>query len=352
MPLTIIFSERRRDSSRRSPELDISSFSGYSVGMKTRLPIFVVLATLVLAASALAQASRWDTISYEKWGFTIQLPSGSVKHAIDSAPANGVCDVFESKGLVCVVKVSPASDDLPTSTAIEQSIQAEVKLSSKLGSVKRWEQESKQGELFKGFSGGAQLSAEDPVQAAIGKILGDASVVECAAMAPVGDDNSPILCVSVFGPSTRQMEVITTAKGIAAFVSRGAGAAKAKAPQPKQRVAAAKPAPKPVIKSWPALKKGQIELAGVVESVDPKGKSLIVMVDLVTVIGTDPIALSPARSKTVLLRNKLVGVSVGQRVRLIGKNTGVGKPITADAVEPAQEKQLETPAQPMHPAAA
>ncbi len=320
--------------------------------MKSRLPISVILLAFALATSALAQASHWDTVSYDKWGIAVQLPSGSVKQAIDGAPADGACDVYVSKGLVCVVKVTPAPDDLPTSTAIEQAIQNAVKQASKLGPAKRWEQDSKQGDLFKGFTGQIQLSADDPVQAAIAKIVGSDPTVECAAMAPVGDDSSPILRVSVIGPVGRQMEVMTTAKGIAGFVSREPKSSKAGAPKPAKPVTAAKPAQKPAVKPWPTLRKGQIELAGVVESVDPGGKSLTLTVDLVTVVGAEPVTLSPARSKIVLLKSKLVGVSAGQRVRLIGKNTGAGKPITADALEPVQEKPQSAPARPIGSATA
>lgn len=310
--------------------------------MKTRLPIFVFALSFVLGTFALAQVSRWDSVSYDELGFVLQLPTGSAKQPIEGLSGTGVCDVYAQNGLAFVVRVTPAPDDLPTSTAIEQAIQAEAKAASKLGVAKRWEQTSKQGDLFKGLIASVQLSGQDPVQAAISKIVGPDSAVECSSMVAVGDDTSPILRLSVIGPSSRQTEVVTTAKGIAAFLNRTQSASKTpsvETPGPNASATAQKPIPAPAAKPWPALKKGEIELAGVVDAVNPDHKSLTLIVDLVTTVGAEPIALSPARSKVVVLKSKLPWLVVGQRIRVHGKNSGVGKPITADVLEQAPEKK-------------
>lgn len=309
--------------------------------MRTRLAVQTFVLCCSLASCALAGAQAWDTISYDKWGFALQIPAGCVKQEV---LADDGCDVYAVGSLVCVVKVTPTPDKLPASTAIEQAIQAEVKDSSKLGTAKRWEQESKQGDLFKGFVAPIQLKADDPVGVVSIRIVGSDSAVQCVSMAPVGDDDSPILRISVIGPSDRQAEVVTTAKGIAAFAARTKPAlqdAKLSATAAKKRSpdAGTPPKPKPAAKPWPELKKGEIELAGVVDSVSPDGKSLSMTVDLVTLPGGTSVTLSPARTKRVILKAKLTWLSTGQRIRMLGRNTGVGKPITADALEPCPESQ-------------
>lgn len=329
--------------------------------MKTRI---LALVLILFALPAGAQVGKWDTVSYEKWGFALQLPSGSVKQAVEGQPESGVCDLYQINGLACIVKVTPTQDTQLSSTVIEQAIQAEVKSASALGPPKRWEQDSKQGDLFKGYSASVQLKAEDPMQAAVGKIVGEKEACESISMASLGDDTSPVLRITVIGPKSRQAEVVTTAKGIAAFMTKTVSAdpgpvAAAKklipelksevklAPKPKpQQVVVSKPRklviePRPQIistpKRWPTIKKGEIELAGSVTSIAPDCKTMILCVDSVIMPGQAPITLSPVRSKKVMLRYKLDWLAVGQRVRIMGKNTGIGKPMTADAVEQLQK---------------
>ena len=305
---------------------------------------------LFLVAPAYAQLAKWETVPYEKWGFVLQIPSGFQKQAIPNQPQDGTCDVYAARGLACVVKVTPTPDDQLAATAIEQAVQSQVKESSKLGPAKRWEQDSKQGELFKGFTAMVQLNSADAAESAIGKIVGADTAFECVSMAPLHDETSPILRIGVVGPTNRESEVIAMAKGMAAFVSRIEPAPPAlpvNVPKPRKLVPELKPVPppepnpkpnpkprpSPKPKLWPALKPGEIELAGVVDAVSADRKSVTMIVDTVTLPGQDPIELTPARPKKVIMRRKLSWLAAGQRIRVLGRNTGIGKPMTADAVE-------------------
>lgn len=318
--------------------------------MKTRLFALTIILCSVLAVRAFAQASSWNTVSYDKWGFALQIPSGCAKQPIDAAPDGGACDLYAGGGLAYVIRIIPAPGNVPTSTAIEQAIQAEIKAAARLGSAKRWEQDSKQGDLFKGFIVPIALDADDTVHAAVGKIVGPGETVQCASMAPVSDDNSPILRIEVIGPKGRQADVVSNAKGMVAFVSRGQASpapARVETSNPQKLIIERKPdraTPKPApAKPWPTLKKGEIELAGVVDSIAPDGRNLSVVVDLVTMPGDEPVALSPARPKRVLLKIKQTWLTVGQRIRIKGTNTGVGKPIIADALEQTQQTPSSAP---------
>ena len=307
--------------------------------MRTRLPVLIlVVCPILLATCARAQIAKWETVGYEKWGFVLQIPSGFQKQALPNQPPDWTYDVYAARGLACVVKVTPTPGDQLAATAIEQAVQSQVKESSKLGPAKRWEQESKQGDLFKGFTAMVQLNSEDAAESAISKIVGADAAFECVSMAPLGDEISPILSVGVVGPKNRESEVIAMAKGIAAFVSEIESwppALPVNVPKPRKLFPEIKPVspPKPNPKPWPALKKGDIELAGVVDAISADRKSVTMIVETVKLPGQDPIELTPARPKKVMLRQKLSWIAAGQRIRILGKNTGIGKPMTADAVE-------------------
>ncbi len=78
------------------------------------------------------------------------------------------------------------------------------------------------------------------------------------------------------------------------------------------------------------LNDGEIELNGVVESIDIAGKSLAILVDQVTMPGSKPIKLSPPRQKTVLFSKLPEDISKGKRITVIGANNGAGSAIEAD----------------------
>lgn len=320
--------------------------------MRTRSSaLILVLCSILAPTCARAQLAKWETVSYEKWGFALQIPSGSQKQALPDQPRDTTYDIYAAGGLACIVKVAPTPDDQLASTAIERAIQAEVKESSKLGPARRWEQSSKQGDLFKGFMVVTQLNNVSAADSTISKIVGENTAFECVSMAPLGDETSPILRVGVIGPKSRQAEVIATAKGVAAFVSKiGSEPAvpPADVPTPRKLIPEPKPAtaPQPKPKPWPAPRKGEIELTGIVDAVSSDRRIMNVVVDTVKLPGQDPITLTPARPKKVLLRQKPGWLIAGQRVRILGKNTGVGKPMTADSLEKSPDKPADVPTRP------
>lgn len=318
--------------------------------MKRSAALNIVLCLSLLAGCVCAQqpVPKWDTISYAKWGFSLQLPAGAEKREIPDPPAETARDLYLVDGMACVVQVVPTPGEVLASTAIEQVIQSELKVSSKIGPARRWEQPSKQGDLFKGFSGSVELPAQDAVCAAAAQAIGGAKAVQCIAMAPLGDDSAPVLRISVYGPIDREKDVANTCKGVAAFVARGktvpatppvkptvTPSAKPKPVPIPRPVPKPNPKPKPAPKPWPMLKAGLIELQGVVDSISADGKIVMMRVETVKVVNQPPVTLAPARSKKVLLKARLDWLKQGLVIRLIGKNSGEGKPIPADAVQEA-----------------
>jgi len=282
----------------------------------------IVLLLICAPVSALAQSDKWETVRYDQWKFAAQIPAGAAKHPIDP-PESGTLDLYSSGGLACSISVTPTPNTQLASTVIEKAIQEEIRRAGGLGAARRWEQASKQGDLFKGYVAPAKLDETDVYAREIGEIIGGSTGVRCAAMAPLGDDTAPILWISVCGTAGTEKDVITTAKAIAASVKRDAAPPNANAASPEPKKA----------KPWPALKNGEIELEGGIESVAKDGRHLVIAVDFIRLYGHERIALSPVRTKEVRLKTRLDGIAPGVRVILIGRNTGIGKPMAADVIE-------------------
>lgn len=284
---------------------------------------------LVLASvCALAQTDRWQAVRYDKWRAGVQIPAAASKHSLPTQPEEATCDLYAVGVLACYVKITPTPDTELASTVIERAIQAEMKQSEKLGAVKRWEQNSKQGDLFKGFTGPTKLDGGDPLQAEISRIIGSDTGIECVSMAPLGDDTAPVIRIGVVGPAGKRNEVVATAKRMAALVTRYNTS-------PNTAVSAAEPKPAP--EPWPTLKKGEIEIEGVVDSVAWDRRSIVLKAEFIKLPGQDRITLSPPRSKHVRLKSKQDWLAAGVRVILVGKNTGIGKPMTADLIEATKQ---------------
>ena len=56
-------------------------------------------------------------------------------------------------------------------------------------------------------------------------------------------------------------------------------------------------------------------------------------VDQITLPKAQPIKLEPARSKTIFVKAIPPGLQVGTRIMVVGKNTGVGTPMSADVLK-------------------
>ena len=338
---------------------------GYTTPMRNRVAAVVLsLFSLLLAVCACAQNAKWQRAVYDKWGFTVQLPAGAQKQAISDQPQQGFYDVYSVGGMACVVAVTPGQDNLPGSTVIEQVLQGEVKKVAKLGLARRWEQDSKQGDLFKGLIGSVQIKGSSDLPSVVGRIVAADTGFECISMATLGDEASPILSIGIIGPKSREAEIIAISKSMVAFVTRTESAPSpppvVDVPKPRKLVPELKPVappkpvakpdpkpdPKPTPKPWPTLKQGEIELTGVVDAISPDHRSVTVIVDSIKLPGQDPIELSPAHTKKVLLRQKLSWLAAGQRIRLLGKNTGVGKPMTADSLEKCPDRPADVPLRP------
>jgi hypothetical protein len=342
--------------------------------MMVRL-IAVVSAVFVLGVRSFAaepvnaKPSAVRTEKHTAWGFQVQVPRASTRHSLKAQGDTLLSELYTYGDLIYVVRLTRTPANTLASTAVEQETQKLAK-----ASAVRWEISSRQGDLFKGLSRLLPSEELDKAETALlKKALWGRDAVESMSMAPLAEDAGPILTVGVIGPRSRKEEIENTAKFMAYGVertertpARAAETASAptpghpadpsltepsqpgdftvRPPQPRVRNGTKRPqdsisrnspvAPAPVVLPKPrrVLRKGEIELVGSVESIDGTTKSMVMLVDEVVMPGLKPIPLDPARRKTVYFRTLPGEVRVGSRIAIAGRNTGVGKPMTADSI--------------------
>ncbi len=322
--------------------------------MKSRLlPVlvftFFIASSICLGASAPVHIAGMKTMAFDKWGFEVEMPKLAERYSMPEQAQAQLSELFVFDGLVYFVRVTPTAADALTPTAIEQRIQSLIKSSPARTRPERWELDAGQGVLFKGLSHTVQLSKDFPTEERyISRVIKGETAFESVSMAPLGDDFSPIISVGIIGPGQRGAEIETRAKYAAHTLRK----IRKSAPGSKEMESSSKPsadattreiAPAPVTapgysprkpgEAPRSLKKGEIELVGTVESIGDEKGSLVMVVDQITMPKLKPIKLEPARSKTVFVKEIPPGIQVGTRITIIGRNTGVGNPMSADVLK-------------------
>lgn len=317
--------------------------------MKTRL-ILLVIALVCISVSAfgaVAQIPLMKTVPYDGWGIKLEVPAASRRVCIAAKDDVELWEMHVFGDFVYFVQVVKVPANSLTSTAIEQDIQAQSNLGAKRGATKRWETDSNQGELFKGLSYFTKPDEDIPEAAVeLRKVLRGRTGFVSAAWAPLKDDSGPMLIVGVIGPKGRDSEiegfanylVDKTVKPKPGAPDEGKPATASTMPaRPHMAPLGAKP---PVIKpsaasSFPALKKGEIQIVGAVESISIDRKCITVSAEEITLFKSLPVKLNPPRRKVLLLNTLPERIASGARVVVVGVNTGVGKPMKADFIEKA-----------------
>lgn len=302
-------------------------------------------------------AAKTRKCDYSRYGFTIELPVDVVKQTASPEENETLREVYTRDGLTYTISVMKSEGGSLTSTVIEKFIQNGTKELGDVPGAKRWELSSKQKILFKGYSALPQTGSE----------------VRSIALAPLGDEASAILKITVAGSSERQRDVENQAK-FTAFTSniadtkptvaaappvnmpsppasnpvREPGAKQPGKPtvqsQPTQPATATKPpaaapsASKPAkssaeVKPAAVLKTGYIELEGLIRGIAEDKKTLVLSVDKIRLPKGTPLNLKPAREKTVILASIPPNAAPGKRLRVIGKNEGIGTPIKPEDIE-------------------
>lgn len=293
----------------------------------------IVVQLLVFAvgsfACAATQQPKTRVVLYEAFGFAVNVPQASVKQAIPVQEPAKLCEAFRYGNLVYLVKVTAVPEEMLPATAIEKTLQSLTSPEGAMAGARRWEIEI--GDLlFKGLAGSYAVQEGQPEAQVLKSVLRDREAYCCMAMAALADRFSPIVELSVVGPASRAREIDDLARF---FVYKFSKVAPKLVPTTTAPTSTARPGTSGEARR--TLKKGDIELIGRIEYIDASNKTLILIVDRIRMPNTGYIALDPPRRKTIYLRSPLPHtISADAQVRVIGFNSGVGKPMTADLIEP------------------
>lgn len=305
--------------------------------MITRTIIAILLAIIapghICLGAGLNTTSPRDATAFPQWGLSAEIPKPFTRHPLPPSDSIPYSEVFISGDYAYTLEIIKIPTKLLASTFIEQSIQSDIKLTSS-AEAKRWELESRQGDLFKGITKPYQLTV--PFPGALQKMLGGETGIQSVAMAPLNGESSPVLKIGIISSIANKTTAENKAKALATFVVFTGKLNKiqpALVPKPVQ----VKPNPPIVIKPKPItptfLRKGEIELVGVVKSIDTVEKKLVLVVTQIRLPGSNMQKRDPAVPKNVVLLFILPkDIKLGSKISVIGKNLGVGKPIMADVI--------------------
>ena len=240
-----------------------------------------LLVWLAAASPGLAAENAGLPVSFEEYGFKLEIARPFEKHALPLRPGERLSEIYLTGGLAYVVKVTDLPPNSLALTVVEQTLQAEMKQAPK---ATRWERNSRYGELFKGI---ACLTKVDLNSAPwLEKITGPDTGYESVAIAPLAGESSPIVTVGIIGPRERSPEIDNLAEYLVSTVSTfkataaESGRRKARSQAPVSKAVAARPAPKQFAKAGPTpLGRDDIELVGRVDEIKADGGSITMAVD-------------------------------------------------------------------------
>lgn len=310
----------------------------------------VAVLMLVMVGAAVSQTTAVH--HYESFGFSVALPSDCQPVSLGSvAPGAGLQEAFSSNGLAYIVIATSAGipQGVTAHTAVNLAVQQINAAMSKVpgASAHLISATTASGEGVQGFG----VAVSDSSRASMGKIPSEvkrmfgSSVYQAAVFVPVVDSPAVIAVIAVVGPSSREGEVagklmeVTrsftigksgagTGSSTASPGSRDSGLTLKRGPKSKTPIAP----PQPDIKPISQLKKGQIELVGVVKSTDAAMKSLDMLVTQAVPFTGHGVMINPPRLKRVYVKEIAEGVKEGAVILVVAGDTGPGKSVTADTL--------------------
>ena len=275
-----------------------------------------VLCVCVLSgvpASCDAQKVTWEV--YQAYNISVEISSPHDSFNPSKTPGSLMDEGYLSGGLAYDVIVAPIAPALRSKAALDDYLNQMLGLTNRIQQAiasrhpsEKWNVSAKNGKEFTGIT--IDDFIMDP---SFDKIASDHKASISMAIAALKSDYSQCLLVSVAGPRDRRSEIEAAAKAMAQSVDNASSEASQAATPPE-------------------LRPDQIELIGVVKSISLRSKSLVMNVDTVNTRDQGSITLNPPRSKTVFASGFPKRIMVGSRLKVVGRNSGVGKPVRADVL--------------------
>ncbi len=301
------------------------------------LPV-VVAAALVLSVGSAVFSQTGLVRKYDAYGLGVTLPGGSERIALGDIGGGGLQEAYSSNGLAYIViattDVQPRG--MGARAAIEMMVQLMNFMKSREPSIplSMLSATTSQGVAAKGFGIHGPVantkSAYSRVPAQIQAMFGS-EIAVAIMLVPIVDNPALVGAILVVGPASRAGDVNSQATQVAGtFVISRPTAPQYSGVAGKGSKSAAPPAPE--VRSITPLKKGQIELVGVVKLTDAAAKSLDMLVSQAVPFSGHGVILSPPRLKRVYVKEIPADVREGAIIIVVGGDTGPGKAVTADTL--------------------
>jgi len=282
----------------------------------TILVIAFILSISVLASLPVScDTSKASRENYPAFSISVEIPAPHRDFDGGKTPGSLMDKGYESAGLAYDIVITPVAPEFRSRSALDEYLNKMLGLTNRMQQYiasrhpsERWSVSSRNNMQFTG------LTVDDFImEASFSRIIPDHKASVSIAIAALKSDYSQIALVSVVGPRGRRPEIEAAAKAMSQSVDKiGSGNTQASANQ--------------------GLKPDQIELFGVVESIASDSRSLVMKADTVSTHGQANTHLDPPRQKTVLLNSLPTEIAVGSRIRVVGQNSGSGKPIRAETL--------------------
>jgi len=318
--------------------------------MTSRFALAFVLAVLVVATLP-AVADDSGVLRYPSYGFSVVLPTPREAIGLDLGQINGMIESYKANNLAYVVF---ATDDIqPKNATARQALgmiaQMGAAISAQAPEMGFHVLNGSNAQAIAATGFGARVSKDmatksgksamdwtTSVPAQLRAMFGD-DIYQAVLIVPKTETGRMIVGVGIVGPGGQSPQIDAEVARVMQTLSIGAQPAVASA----SNGPGASSATASALKSLSSLKKGQIELIGIVSSLDKPGKSLVMMVSQVTSCGQAPVGLDPARQKKIFAKTIPAGVKEGSRIVVVGADSGVGKPVTADTIKVIQSDEAK-----------
>jgi len=300
-----------------------------------------LVAVLVLGLAGFAFAeTTGKVLKYDAYGFSVTLPAGSERIALEDLGGGGMQEAYQSGGLAYVIiataNVQPRG--MSATAAVNMMAQMMDYIKSKDPSIPihSLSGTTSQGVAAKGFGLTGNQGASEKARAMsrmpleIARMFGSDAAV-ALLLVPVVEQPAMMGGILVVGPAARASECDSQVAQVVSTIvlskpTRDAGLSVRKGSKTPAAPAG------PEVKSINELKKGQIELVGVVKSTDSAGKCVDMLVGQAVPFGGHGAMLNPPRLKRVYVSEIAEGVKEGAVIIVVAKDTGPGKAVTADTL--------------------
>lgn len=289
-----------------------------------------LLSVLVMVAVASAGAT---TVSNDLYGFKVTIPDPNRSVTDSIAQGKEFCESYVSGNLIyhlVIEKSMGYTDGPPASVLIDGLFEMMSSMKQSDGkSCRLFDVYTEQGIRARGsatiYVEKLQKVGDSTINSDVAKSMFGYPCYGVVMAVPLNERAGKVIALGVTGAVGDKANVENAAKSFAAsFVLDNPDAARPIAVQPKTVT--------PIKPVNVTLNKGEIEIRGIITAIDRQKQTFDMNAKQVTEYKQKPVDLTPNRPKKVVCGSLPADVQMLRNVVVIGKSSGIGKPIKARSV--------------------